>query len=48
MSSLAFGFVARMCKRPASAQEEITLGFEVPGGKRLKRSSLDEDVQKSR
>ena len=44
MSSLTIGFATRMCKRATSAQEETTPGYEVLGGKRPKRSDLDEDV----
>ena len=47
MSSLAVGFAARMRKRATSAQGETTPGFEVPGGKRPKWSSLNEEIQKS-
>ena len=47
MSSLAVGFVARVCKQAASAQGEITLSFEVLSGKCPKRSSRDEEAQKS-
>ena len=47
MSSLAVEFVARMRKRAASAHGETTLGFEVSGGKRPKRSSPDEEAQTS-
>ena len=47
MFSLATGFNAGMCKRAASAQGETTLGFEVPGDKRLKWLGLNEEVQKS-
>ena len=47
MSSLAAGFVVRMRKRAASTQEETTLGSEVPGGKRPKRSGPNAETQKS-
>ena len=47
MSSLANGFSTTMCKRVASTQGETTPGFEVSGGKCLKRPGLDEEDQKS-
>ena len=46
MSSLTAGFATCMCKRAVSAQGETTLGFEVFGRKRPKRSGLDEEAQK--
>ena len=46
MYSLVVGFSVRMLKRAASAQGETTPGSEVPGGKCLKRSGLNEEVQK--
>ena len=48
MSSLAAGFAERMRKQAISGQEETTSGFEVSGGKRLKRSGPNEEAQKSR
>ena len=47
MSSLAIGFIARMRKRATSAQGETTLGSEVYGGKRPRRSGPKEKAQKS-
>ena len=47
MSSLATEFVARMHKQAVRTQGETTPGFEIPGGKRPKSSSLTEEVQKS-
>ena len=47
MSSLVAGFATRMHKRAASAQGETILGSGVLGRKRLKRSGLNEEVQKS-
>ena len=47
MSSLAARFATRICKRAVSAQGKTTPCSEVPGGKRSKRSGLDEEVQKS-
>ena len=47
MSSLAVGFSLRMRKRAASAQGETTPSFEVLGSKHLKRSSLNDEVQRS-
>ena len=47
MSSLTVGFVTRMHKRAASAQRETTPGSEVSSEKRLKRSSPDEEAQRS-
>ena len=48
MSSLAARFSKRMRKRAISGQEETTSGFEVSGGKCLKRSGPNEEAQKSR
>ena len=45
MSSLAAGFVARMCKRAANTQGEATPGFEGPDDKRYKQSGPAEEVQ---
>ena len=47
MSSLNTGFALRMRKQAASAQGETTPDSKVLSDKRLKRSGLDEDVQKS-
>ena len=47
MSSLAPGFSPRMRKRARSTQGETTHGLEVSGDKRPKRSSPDEEAQKS-
>ena len=47
MSSLVAGFSVRMRKRATSTQGETTLGSEVSGEKRLRRSDLDEEAQKS-
>ena len=47
MSNLTAELVAWMCKRATSTQGETTPGSKVPGGKRLKRFGLDEEVQKS-
>ena len=47
MSSLTAGFAMWMHKRAASAQGETTPCSEVLGGKRPKRSGLNEEVQKS-
>ena len=44
MSSLVFGFFARMHKRVASAQGETAPSGEASGGKRLKLTSLDEEA----
>ena len=44
MFSLTTGFAARMRKRVARTQGEITLGSEVPGDKHLKRSDLNDEV----
>ena len=47
MFSLVVGFFAQMNKRAASAQGETTPGYEVSGGKCLRRSDPDEEAQKS-
>ena len=47
MSSLAVRFNTQMRKRAVSAQGEITPGFELSGGKRLKWSGPDEEAQRS-
>ena len=47
MSSLATGFSGQIHKRVASAQRETTLGSKLSYGKRPKRSSPDEEAQKS-
>ena len=47
MSSLVVGFAARMLKRAVSFQGETTPNSEVSGGKRPKRSSPDEEAEKS-
>ena len=47
MSSLTDKFIARVLKRAVSDQREITSIFEGPYDKRPKRSSLDEEVQRS-
>ena len=47
MSNLTAGFSTRMRKRASSAQGETTLSSKVYGGKHPKRSSLDEEAQRS-
>ena len=44
MSSLAVGFVTRMCKQAMSAKVETTPDSEVLGGKYPKRSSPNEEA----
>ena len=47
MSSLTARFSTRMRKQATSAQRETTPGSDVPGGKRPKRSGLNDEVQNS-
>ena len=47
MSSLAGGFITRMCKQAASAQRETTFSSEGLDDKQPKWSGLDGEVQKS-
>ena len=47
MSSLAAGFIVRMCKWATSALGETTPNSKEPCSKSSKRSSLDEESHKS-
>ena len=47
MSGLIFDFAVRMRKNESSAQGLIAPGFEVPGGKRIMLTGLNEEAQKS-
>ena len=47
MSSITTRFATQLHKRAASTQRETILGFEFPGDKRLKRSGLNDEVQRS-
>ena len=47
MSSLVAGFVAQMGKQAASSWGETTPTFEIPSGKRPKRSSPDGEAHDS-
>ena len=47
MFSLTAILTLRMCKRATSSQGETASDFEVSGGKRPKRSDLDEEARKS-
>ena len=47
MSSLAVGFIVRMCKRATSALGETTPSSKEPCSKSPKRSSPDAEAHKS-